>query len=210
MKKILSLLTILTIAIVAVAQPGDQDPKAKKILDEISAKNQSYNNISVEFKKTEANETVSGRITVQGSSYYLKLKSGNEIYCNGKTHWYYDKDSHTVYINDAEEIADESPITPDKIFTIWESGFKFRYVEEKNGKDIINLFPKNPKDVEFHTVKLEINKKEKQVSGMIVINSDGTNTTYTVVDFASNVTVTTKTFIFDRAKYPGVIVVDQR
>jgi outer membrane lipoprotein carrier protein len=215
MKKVLLLACMFSLGTVAMAQQGEQDPKAQKILDELSAKNKAYTSISVEFKQKTVNkdqglnESATGKATVNGDRYFVK--SDQDMYCNGKTHWTYLESANEVYINDAEEISEENPMmNPKNIFTIWETGFKFRYIESKGGKDIIDLFPKNPDGAKFHTVQLKVDQAKKQISSMTIRGKDNTNITYDILSFTPNVAVSDSKFMFDYAKHPGVKKIDQR
>ena len=81
----------------------DQDPKAKKILDELSAKTKAYTTIKAEFswvveKKDKSKESQSGKIQTKGAKYKLEIP-GHEIYCDGKTVWDFIKDANEVQIN---------------------------------------------------------------------------------------------------------------
>src|ERR1700746_2272767 len=111
----------------------DQDPKAKKILDELSVKTKAYSTIKAEFtwvveKKDKTKDTQSGKIQTKGAKYRLDIP-GHEIYCDGKTVWDFIKDANEVQIKDMETGGDDV-VNPSTIFTIYEKGFKYKFVSE--------------------------------------------------------------------------------
>lgn len=212
MRKLISVL-VLFITLGASAQV---DQKAKTILDQVSAKTQSYPSITADFtfklenQAAKVSETSKGSVIIQGSKYLLNL-SGIEIISDGKTTWTYIKDANEVSISDANS-DENSTINPAKIFTIYNQGFKNNYLGEftSNNKLVhrIELIPTTMK--EFKKVNIEIEKATSQISGAIIYSTD--NNQYTIS--LSNMTTTKKypdtTFTFNKAKYPNAEVVDMR
>ena len=89
MKKHFSLLLLSALALPAAAQ---QDAKAGKILDQMSAKYQALKAFQANFTQTLENpgakvkQKLSGDIVVSGQKFRLKI-SGQEIINDGKTTW---------------------------------------------------------------------------------------------------------------------------
>ena len=84
MKKILSVLAILIISInIAYSQDA---AKAKKLLNEVSTKAKTYENVVLDFKvniqniKKEVNQESKGNVTIQGDKYNLNMMGTNKIY----------------------------------------------------------------------------------------------------------------------------------
>ncbi len=132
MKKILSLLLLLAVVFAVKAQ---QDPKAKKILDKVSVKTKAYKTITVDFTYTldnnqeDISETSKGKIIIKGNKYKLDLM-GAEIFFDGTTSWTYMPDAEEVNVSEPDE-DDENAIDPSKIFTLYEQGFKYKFIAEK-------------------------------------------------------------------------------
>ncbi len=146
---------------------AQNDPKAKTILDELSAKTKAYTSIKAEFtytveKKDKTKETQSGKIWIKGTKYRLEIP-GHIIYCDGKTVWDYIKDANEVQVKDMETGNDDA-LTPSNIFTMYEKGYKYKFETEDAIIQTISLFPINPDKKKFHTVKLFIDKTKKQIS----------------------------------------------
>ncbi len=189
------------------------DPKAKTILDDLSAKTKTYTTVKADFtfvveKKDKNKETQNGKIQIKGSKYKLEI-TGHDIYSDGKTVWDFIKDANEVQVKDVETGAEDA-ITPTNIFTIYEKGFKYKLDGEDAVNQTISLFPTNPDKKKFHTVKLTIDKTKKQISSIKILMKDGSTQTYTIKSFASNTTIPDADFTFDTKAHPGVSVEDLR
>ncbi len=74
---------------------GKNDPEAKKILDEVSAKVKTYKAVQASFtlqiedSKGNPQGSKKGTLSMKGSSYHLVI-TGQEIYCDNKNVWTYD------------------------------------------------------------------------------------------------------------------------
>jgi outer membrane lipoprotein carrier protein len=205
------------IALMAVgcftANAQDQDPKAKKILDELSVKTKGYTTIKAEFtwvveKKDKTKETQSGKIQTKGAKYKLEIP-GHEIYCDGKTIWDFIKDANEVQIKDMETGGDDA-VNPSTIFTIYEKGFKYKFESEDATTQIISLFPVNPDKKKFHTIKLYIDKNKKQITSVKMFMKDGSIQTYTIKSFVGNTVIPDSDFVFDPKLHKGVSIEDLR
>lgn len=209
-KKIkLSVLFILSTLLTVTAQ----DDKAKKILDEVSAKTKSYTTIKAEFtwvieRKDKTKDTQEGKIQTKGEKYRLEIP-GHIIYCDGKTVWDFIKDINEVQVKDMEE-EDEDAITPTSIFTLYEKGFKYKFEKEVGSKQMINLYPINPDKKKFHTIKLTVDKTKKQILSVQVFMKDGSSQSYTVKAFEGNAPLAENYFVFNAKEHPGVSVEDLR
>ncbi|HET6227852.1 MAG TPA: outer membrane lipoprotein carrier protein LolA [Bacteroidia bacterium] len=189
------------------------DPKAKVILDDVSAKTKSYTSIKADFsfvteKKDKTKETQNGKIQIKGNKYKLEIP-GHEIYCDGKTVWDFIKDANEVQIKDADT-GGEDAINPSTIFTLYEKGFKYKLDGEDATTQTISLFPINPDKKKFHTAKLVIEKAKKQIASLKMLMKDGTSQTYTIKSFTTNAVVSDSDFVFDTKAHAGVSVEDLR
>lgn len=210
------LLTIFSLNLIAQTNTQVKDPKAKAILDQLSAKNKSYTSIEASFEYKLENsadgidETQSGNILFSGNKYKLTI-AGQQIVSDGKVMWTYIEDADEVQISDVPEETgeDDAFMNPSKIFTIYESGFKYNFDKEEsiNGKivDVIRLYPENPEKKSFHTIILKVFQDNKQMHSMTIKSKDGNNFSYVLKTFKPNVPVTDKTFIFDVSKAGDVI-----
>jgi outer membrane lipoprotein carrier protein len=131
------------------------DAKAKKILDEVSAKTKTYKSIVSDFvlkidnKKTNVHETQQGKVFLKGLKYKLEI-ANQTIINDNKTIWTVIKDAEEIQINNADDKSKKSDvITPSNIFTVYEKNFKYEFWKEEKDKKgavkfLIKLFPTDP------------------------------------------------------------------
>lgn len=208
-------LFILFIAgITSYSVVAQEDTKAKGILDKLSAKTKSYKTIKADFqftminKSEGTNESQTGKIEIKGEKYFLSI-SGQDVISDGKNMWTILKDAEEVQINEIDE-EDEDAISPNKIFTLYEKGFKYKYVKEDKGMHIINLYPKAAADKSYHRIALYINKVKNEISKLIVYGKDGNTTTYNIKSFTADSTIPDTRFSFNKAKYSSYEIIDLR
>jgi outer membrane lipoprotein-sorting protein len=195
-----------------------QDDKATSILDGLSKKMQQYESVSADFSSKmvdkQADMTVDqeGSIRVSGENYHLTLGDITVI-CDGENVWTYSKKTNEVMIDLAEDIYDEEGLSPADLFTVWETGFKNQYDSEQSldgvACHVIKLFPKEPQDKTYHTIKLFIGKEEEVMKRAIILGKEGNDITYDLENFDTGFIASTA-FRFDKSEYPGVEVIDNR
>ena len=215
--KILPIVLIMCYLGVNGQTAGDHDPKAKAILDGVSAKTKTYTAMNIAFKYSMDNkqdnihESQEGTLLLKGKSYRLKM-AGTEMYSDGKTLWTYLVDDEEVQISEPQ--YEEGTLSPTNIFTIYEKGFKYQYVKEetKDGRTIqlINLFPEDADSKPYHTIKLRVDKAKKQIYSIAIIGKEGDDYTYTILKLDANPKTTLADFKIDKAKHPDVEVIDLR
>jgi len=193
------------------------DPEAKKVLDNVSAKFKTYKSVQASFtyKVEDANgkvmSTKTGTIWMKGTKYKVTF-GGQEIYSNGATVWNYDKSAKEVTINNVD--ASSGSITPQKLFTnFYDKDFLYLMNGEKKvGKKTVQEIEMTPTDKSknFHKVYLQIDKSAKTIYSTKVLEKAGNRYTYTVSNMKTNGSMADNLFIFDKKKYPGVEEVDLR
>lgn len=209
----------------AVTVMAQHDPEAKEILDRVSEKTKTYQTIKVQFTNTLVNEvenfseSLQGTIYLKGNMYKLDFMD-TETFCDGKTKWIYLKDFEEVNIANVEPIyEDESEVeseilnNPRKIFTIYEDGFKYMYLEDKLMDNItvsvIDLIPESL-EKNYSRIRLFINKSEDQLYSIKYFSKDGNNYIFKLNSFETNQSYEDSFFVFDVSKHPEVEVIDLR
>lgn len=210
MKLLLTLFTFL-----AISTSFGQDAKAQEVLDKLSAKMKSQTSFYIEFSaeiknsETGTDESATGKGWVDGKKYCASY-GDNTIISNGVKTWTIIKEEKSVYETDADE-DDEESINPKKLMTIWESGFKNKYIKEEplNGETVhkIYLFPKDAGSVDYHTIVVYISKAKNELKKVIIKGKDGTLMTYRLTKYTANPTVEDSQFVFDAKKYPGYTII---
>lgn len=218
---ILSLLVLVSIQLLnAQTQTNNttpKDPKAKEILDKLSAKTKSYQSITADFdfqltNPTEGfNDKQSGSIILKDDKYKVTLGE-QEIISNGTLVWTYLKDVDEVQLSEVDEDDDEGMLNPKTIFTLYESGFKYVKDEDRtvNGKtiNVIRMYPLNPGEKPFHTVILNIDAAAVQIQSIEIKAKDGNTFLYTIKNFVADKAYKDAQFEFHAPD--GVEVIDLR
>jgi outer membrane lipoprotein-sorting protein len=188
-----------------------QDERAKSILDKLSEKTSAYSSIEAHFTNNfsstvaDIDESQSGIIYLQGDAFKLELDA-QTIISDGETNWIYLKDEEEVNISEEDE--EENEISPSKIFTIYEEGYKYQFVKEDSKNYQINLFPEE--SGAFSRVELFIDKAKMQISSFVMVDKQGSLYSYIIKSFIPNKKFSSSFFQFDLAKYPDVDVIDLR
>lgn len=216
MKNIFLTTTIILIAFFTQAQ---QDPKAKGILDEVSAKTRTFKTISADFsfsmenKAMSINEKNDGSIKLKGQKYFVDLPgAGFKVYSDGKTNWNYMKQGNQVTIstidNESSELMD-----PSSLFSIYEKGFSSKFIAEKNvgGKPVyqIDLFP-DKKEYDVSKISIDINKTTMMIQSAQLFGTDGNLYGIIVKKMDTNKDFPDTDFVFDAKKFPDVEIIDLR
>ena len=191
-----------------------QDTKSQAILDKLSLKMKSYKTFYVEFsaviKNTASgqNDNQIGKGWVKGDKYFATFGE-NSIICNGIKTWSISKEDKSVY--EAENDASDESLSPKKLMTLWEKGFKNKYEKESklNAEivHVINLYPKNVAQSDYLSISLYISKTKNELKKATMKLKDGTNMTYSVSKLTVNLAIEDAKFIFDKKKYPGYSVI---
>ncbi len=209
-KKFIIGLVVMLSASMASAQD------AKAVLDAMSSKYKGIHSFTANIdytminKADGINDTFKGSIAVKGDMYSLKM-GGQEVINNGVTVWTYLPDDEEVNIDNHS--AEAGDITPSSIYTIYKEGFTYVLLAPitSDGKkiDVVDLISTN-KDAQFYKIRLQIAQGDKTLSKFIMFDNEGSEFSYTITNFNSNVNLNDSDFTFDESKHKGVEVIDLR
>lgn len=186
---------------------------AKALLDEVTAKVKSYENISIDFKyvlqnsEEDIRQETRGDVVMQGEKYVLNILGITRIY-DGKTLYSISPEDEEVTIS-TENSEDENTIIPSKMLSFYENGYTYSMdiIQNVNGRKIqyVNLLPIDSNS-EIKYVLLGIDIKTKHIYNLIEIGSNGTKTTLTVNSFKTNEPLSKTIFAFDKNKYKNYYI----
>jgi outer membrane lipoprotein carrier protein len=212
MKLIYKSLAFLVTLLTFFSASAQSDAKAAEILNKVSKVYKSYTTIKSTFTITtttpEGKSTSSkGIVWLKGQKYKLDY-AGQEIFCNSKFIWTYNKTDNEV-TKEFFKVKDNS-ITPNELFTIYNRDFKNVYEGPtvRNGKsyEVIKMAPK--KKVNYSYIKLEIDKSTNKIQRLIQHFKNGSEVAINVDTLTPNGAIADSFFEFMAASHPGVIVVD--
>ena len=186
-----------------------QDKKAKDLLDQVTAKIKTYDNIVIDFKYTlnnsreNINQESKGNVVMRGNLFTLNLMGVTKLF-DGKKTYTINPEDEEITISKYNE-KDDNSITPNKLLTFFNSGYKFNWdiLQDIKGRKIqyIKLTPTNPKD-QRKEILLGIDNQTKNIYNLIEIGKNGTKTTLTVNSFKTNQPLSKNQFTFETSKYP--------
>jgi len=185
-----------------------QQNKGKFLLNEVSQKVKSYQNISIDFKYVLENtaekikQETRGDVVLQGNKYKLNILGTTRLF-DGKTLYSISPEDEEVTISSHKEDSEDN-ITPSKMLSFYEDGYTYALDIEQNvlGRKIqyVKLTPIDSNS-EIKYILLGIDAQTKHIYNLIQIGKNGTKTTLTVNSFKTNEPLSKSLFTFDASKY---------
>ncbi|MBU2884572.1 outer membrane lipoprotein carrier protein LolA [Gilvimarinus agarilyticus] len=209
------IITSLLLSVLFIGQASAQkDPKAKSILDEMSNKYKNIPSFKADFTynmenpEADINEGFKGKVSVKGEQYKISME-GQDIMFDGENVWTYLKEDGEVTVAPFEESEEE--ISLSNIFTLYQSGFKYLYLESRDGgkTDVVDLVPEDL-NKNYFKIRMQINAATKELKTFKVFDKSGSRYVYTIVSFQEDSSLTDADFTFNKAKNPNVEVIDFR
>jgi outer membrane lipoprotein-sorting protein len=210
MKKYLSIILLSAISLSSFSQNSE---KAKKYLDEVATKVNSYKNISIDFKYSLKNEdenieqSSKGDVYLKGELYLLNLMGVTRL-SDGKKIYTINPEDEEITIS---AISDEETgsITPSKMLTFYKEGYTYKWDKKLpiKGRSIqyIKLIPIDSNS-EMNYVLLGIDANTKNIYTVIENGKNGSIYTLTVNSFKTNQSISESLFIFDKTKYSNYYI----
>lgn len=216
MRKILLSFIFASLLINLPAQ-SDKDKKAEVVLNRLSEKAKTYQTIEASFvfiqndRTADEKTTQNGKIKVDGEKFALEL-GGYEVYNDGEITWSFDEDMNEATRALTADVQDPDSPTFNEMLTLWETGYKYEFVEEKtvNGVvlQVINLYPDHENEKSYHTAKLTIDKKKEEIVKIKLLGKDGIDYSYEIKSFKVNLKFPPETFTFNKESHPGCDIID--
>ncbi len=194
--------------VIIITSSGFAQDKAKALLNEVSTKVKSYNNISVGFKyelnnvSENINQETKGDVTIQNKKYHLNVLGVTRIF-DGKTLYTISPEDEEVTVS-SDNTKDEGTITPSKMMTFYEEGYNYKMdiLQNVKGRKIqyVKLIPIDS-NAEIKHVLLGIDATTKHIYNLIEVGKNGVKTILTVNSFKTNQAIPKTLFAFDENKY---------
>lgn len=169
MKTTLAIIGITVLSLSFVIPSVQKDEKATEILNKVSAKTKAYKTITADFtysvKSENIDEKQKGKLQLKGDKYKYSIFGITKISDGKKICTISDADEEVIITNTDFNDADE--FSPSEIFTIYQSGYKYRYIKETtiNSKTVhvIELYPETEKNNAYRRITMYINKAESAI-----------------------------------------------
>lgn len=185
-----------------------QAQEATVLLDQVSSKVKSYDNIAITFKYTLNNtkenikQDTRGDITLQKDKYVLNMMGISRMFNGAKIYTIVPEDEEVTISSYNEE--EDKDISASKLLTFYDEGYtnKMDVVQNVKGRKIqfVKLIPIDT-NAEIKDILLGIDMQTKHVYKLIQTDSFGTQYTITVNSFKTNQPISETLFQFDEKKY---------
>jgi hypothetical protein len=207
------ILSIIFISFIGFSLHAQDAKKAKKLLDDVTSKVKSYNNIVIDFKyslnnpKERINQESNGNVALQGNLYHLNFMGVTKIFDGKKVFTIVPEDEEVTQEN--FDANDEKAVSPNKMLTFFTSGYKYAWDIPQNVKgrkiQFVKLTPNNSKDTRKE-ILIGIDTQTKNIYTVIEVGKNGTKTTLTVNSFKTNQPLSKNHFTFTKSKYPNYYI----
>ncbi len=197
----LTLITFFT----AFSQNGGD---AKKLLEDVSSKMKSYDNIYIAFdyilenKEADVEQVFEGDVILQGENYVVNLFDTTIIF-DGEFSYTIVPENEEVNIARSDGENKET-ISPSSLLTFYQHGYTFSSGEKKNinGNQIqfVELVPIDT-DSDVISVEVGIDAKKFHIYSVREIGNNETHTIITVKELRTNQKLEQGTFTFEEEKY---------
>lgn len=213
------LVTSLQAQTVKTPPAEKSDPEAKKVLDRVRKKYESYKTFEVAFSFTieqaeQPKQVQKGVIGQDGDKFKLDM-SDQLVIDDTKTTWIYLKKNNEVQITDSEPSnSDLGFFSPRQLLKRYQKGDFLYAISDKisEGSKVITYIEFKPVDrrFEYSKVRIGIDEKTGTIQSIKAFGKNGDRYTFTVNRFYPNKALDANYFKFDSSKFPGVHVEDLR
>jgi outer membrane lipoprotein carrier protein len=211
MKKLYALL-VLFAGFAGMKVNAQNDPNAKKILDNLSAKIKTFKGITANFsyvtkdKNNVQRGEVTGTINIKGQKYFIK-QGTTEIYSDGtKTSNY---NGETNEVTEAAIDDDNKTLSPQNLLTdFYDKDFTYKLVSSAGKFNEIAMEPTD-KRKNFKQVTVFVDKAKTLVTKARVVDKSDNIIEFTLTNINTAAVIPDAKFVFDKTKHPGVEVVTQ-
>ncbi|MEW5675667.1 outer membrane lipoprotein carrier protein LolA [Flavobacterium enshiense] len=213
LKRYKYLAIIASVLFINLSVSAQNSQKAKDLLDQVSAKVKGYDNIQINFSyslqnlRQNVNQESKGNVTMKGNQYVLNLMGVTKIF-DGKKNYTIVPEDEEITISKHDD-NDADAITPAKMLTFFNSGFKYSWdiLQNVKGRQIqyVKLTPLNGKD-NRKEILLGIDAQTKNIYNLIETGKNGSKTVITVNSFKTNQPISKNHFTFTQSKYPNYYI----
>ncbi|MDB5232529.1 MAG: hypothetical protein JWN76_3334 [Chitinophagaceae bacterium] len=190
---------------------AQNDPQAKKILDDVSSRVKGFKGITADFsyitkdRKNIKRNSVIGKISIKGQKYFIKQGS-TEIYSDGNKSWNFNGDKE-VTVSDIDN--DSHTLSPQRLLTnFYDKDFTSKLVSSAGSTYQILMMPVD-KRKNFKQVTVFVDKAKKLITKAQVIDKSDNKIEFDLRNVNTNAALPDSRFTFDTKKHPGVEVIEQ-
>ena len=217
MKKLFVSFSILALGLAVISFTPQKDEKASEILNNLSAKSKSYTSIRADFtysvKSEDIDEKRDGKLILAGDKYRYNLFGITKI-SDGKSIAELNEMDEEIIVTDVN-YNDPDEISPKDMFSIYEKGYKYRYIKDviENGKTIhvIELYPETENESPHRRITIYVDKTAMTMNRIEFIHKTTSKVfSFIINKYEFNTTIPSGTFVADCSINPDFDCDDQR
>ena len=200
---------------------GQNDPRSKKIIDDMTAKFKTYPSVSLNFSvnilqlqdKSEVNQE--GKIWIKNNKYKLEIPE-YVIFFDGLKIYQYLPGVHEVNITQPDPFESDEDfqlLNPQTYFNMSSKTFKSNFVNESrhNNRSVyeIDLYPIDIIGSKYIRIRMMIEKTTLQLVYLKAVIKDGTHYTLSFKPYTIHQKgLSDSFFVFNKNDHPNVEVID--
>ncbi len=212
MNKLIFTFLILIFFSTPYSLQAQQSDKATALLNEVSETMANYKDLYIKFKYTLENKEVDmkqeseGIAYTYGEKYNLDFMGNIFIFDGVNTYIILEEDEE---INIIDGSSEEDLLTPTKLFSFYKEGYSYELEakEQKDGRRFqqVKLIPIDSNSESAYFL-LSIDLDSKNIDAIVNIGNNGTETTFSIIEFKANQEPSNRLFSFDKSKYPNYTI----
>jgi outer membrane lipoprotein-sorting protein len=205
---------VIVLWLAALAAFSQKDPEAVKVLSEFSKKAAAAKSVTIEYDilahdaREDEESSLEGSVVISGDKYLVTLPD-NIIRADGKAIWNYMPEVKEVTVTEPDPSDESFMSKPSLLFTMHETGYKVRLLEQNAGEWVIDLYPEDI-EVNIVRIRLRIGKGQYDLRSAEYRTKDGMTLTMTVSKYDLTFRPPAGYFTFNPADHKGVEVIDMR
>jgi outer membrane lipoprotein-sorting protein len=214
MKRLASILLVLSITLIAIAQDSSQ---SRAILDKTHSAYMLSDGIKLSFTSAmgEAGsndfDSQKGEAFIKGNKFRLEMED-MIIWFDGTTQWVLLKDVDEVNISNPTE-SELATVSPVALLSIYKEGYTLKAPVTKtvNGKSVYSI-DMNPIAVnsDIKSISVAVDKTNNRLVQVILTMSNDLLTKIDITDYNDNFKYNDSEFTFNKNNHLGVEIVDLR
>lgn len=198
-------------------KPGDSDPEAIVVLNDMSDKLAEWGTVEIKFSfeylMTDGSKILEDGTILQRDDKFRFEMGEQLVVSDGNYQWYYIKKRNEVQINDFD--GEGQQMSPTYFLNFHRSGeYVFAITNQskaKNGHTIVRVDFKPINDFsEYSKIGLDLDKDTNLPVSMLVVLKEGGRYIFKDLHFSSGKNISDQSFGFDASKYPGIYIEDLR
>lgn len=189
-------------------------------LDKINSVYQAYKTIEADFSlkyfrndQDQFGQTEQGKLLLdQSAGKYRISTTDQELISDGNTQWAVLKDADEVQITNVSD-QEEGAISPTNVFSFFQKGYTYKQLasEQLGNKKllVLELIPEDKRQ-NYNKIQLRVDQANNHIHDVTIFDKNKSRYVYRISNLKTNQSIENSQFVFNKAKYPNMEIVDLR